>query len=57
VFCYSLAVDKLFCDGGHSKRPACLDNNWLLEHFSQNKLEAIERDKEFVAEGLGGPSI
>jgi hypothetical protein len=50
-------VDKLFCDGGHSKRPACLDNNWLLEHFSQNKLEAIERDKEFVAEGLGGPSI
>jgi hypothetical protein len=27
----------------HSKGPACLVTNWLLENFSQNKPEAIKR--------------
>jgi putative transposase len=41
----------------NSKGPDCLVTNWLLANFSQNKPEAIERYKAFVAEGLGEPSI
>jgi len=41
----------------HSKGPACLVTDWLLANFSKNKHEAIERYKQFVAQGTGGPSI
>jgi putative transposase len=41
----------------HSEEPACFVTNWLLANFSQNKPEAIERYKQFVAQGLCGPSI
>ncbi|MFQ3220579.1 MAG: hypothetical protein ACI96W_002950 [Paraglaciecola sp.] len=30
-----------------------LATNWLMANFSQNKPEAIERFKHFVAEGVG----
>jgi putative transposase len=42
---------------GQSKGPACLHTDWLLANFAQNKAEAIERYKQFTAQGKGQTSI
>jgi putative transposase len=42
---------------GQSKRPACLDTDWLLANFAKNKAEAIERYKQFIAQGKGQPLL
>jgi REP element-mobilizing transposase RayT len=42
---------------GHIKGPACLHTDWLLANFAQNKAEAIERYKQFIAQGLGQPTL
>jgi len=40
---------------GQSKGPACFHTDWLLANFDQNKAEAIERYKQFIAQGKSQP--
>ena len=41
---------------GKQSKPSWLNTDWLLAGFSQRKLIAIEKYKQFVSEGKGQPS-
>jgi hypothetical protein len=57
----SLAADwpwsSYLSTAGQGKGPACLHTDWRLTNFAQNKAEAIERYKQFIAQGKGQTSI
>ncbi len=41
---------------GQAKGPECLNTEWILAAFAKTKSVAIEKYKQFVAEGKGQPS-
>jgi REP element-mobilizing transposase RayT len=42
---------------GYAESPSCLTMDWILSFFGERRLEAIERYRQFVAEGQGQPTL